>query len=577
MQVSIFIFIYFIHLWHVPALCPQSVKGRYLKYVITVIKHICVQKGWDSMKHLQLNQDKYGNMTIRDAFTQKIDKNNILGMFIIVVRLLNYKYTEILKNYVELITLSITECEKYSTDHLFGEFINCTQRIEHGVKNSMNMFDNLYHVMTFMSYIDIKFLFIHTLESPYVMVDEIYFAYHYINTMKISDRSFYTDQDGNLIPENAISVLLNIKIFLNELYLKAESVENKLCDFDQFPGRVYYHLIFKEKYLQYKLVNANVTTIDFVLIMLVSFFEDTIKYNYEDIGFKEILNPLLYKCVSLFVPHFIDPVSQEKGIVNLNILINEGNWNTLSYLYINHNGQDISLNRVLRDQANNNNFHLKKQYITQLLRCRFYDILKNVTTIFSGVIDLSQQEKNNSDKLENRKSYIECVSNFFLTMKSVQDLLNYLNTAMEKLKKASIWHENGAFYCMSPIKKIINNIFELMTEKNFLRDDFSDGILNLKEVANNYLADAQNVRFCIQSNLRNARRVHDKHCFYYEKILFSKQVVLDVSKKNANATNLTHSFTNPISNCQQACVELYIFCEDFISNEYKNLGFDKIN
>ncbi|XP_050531740.1 uncharacterized protein LOC126900231 [Daktulosphaira vitifoliae] len=572
MQLSIFIFIYFTHLGHISTLDLTSVKGSYLEYVITIIQHICGQKGWDSMKHLQLNHDEYENMTIKDAFTQKINKNNILDMFIIVVRLHNYKYSQILRNYAELITLNIKECEKYLTDNLFRGFIDSTRRIENEVKKSLKMFKKLYEVMTFISYIDIKFLFTNILQNPYVMVDEIYFAYHYTNTMKISDQSFYTDQVGNIKHENAISVLLNIKTFINQLYLMAQSVEKKRCVFAQLPEKINYHLIFEERYLHYNLVDDNPTAIDILLNMLDTFCKDTIKNDYEDLGFKEILNPILYKCDSLLVPQF-DSISQNKGIVNLNILLNDGNWETLHYLYITYNKQALSVNRVLRDQVNNNNYHLKKQYITLLLRCRFYDILKNFITRLSGVIHFCKQEK----KFENLKKFNECVNNFFLTMKSVQNFLHYLDIAMEKLKQATIWHDNGAFYCISPIKKIVNNVLDLMKQKNLLRDVFSDGILDLYEVANNYLNDVEDVKFSIQLDIKNASRVHNRHCSYHKKVLFSKQDVLNSIMTNAISTNITHLPTNPISYCQQACVDLYMYCEDFISNEYKNLGFDKIN
>ncbi|XP_050544545.1 uncharacterized protein LOC126907368 isoform X2 [Daktulosphaira vitifoliae] len=518
-------------------------------------------------------------MTVKDAFTYKIDKNNILDMSIIVVRLLNYKYAEILRNYAELITLSIKLCEKYLTDNLFREFIDCTQRIEHYVKNSLTMFDNLYQVMTFMSYLDMKFLFTKIPHNPFVMVDEIYFAYHYTNTMKISDPSFYIDHDGNIIPENAILVLLNINTFLNKLYLIAESIRKKKCIFAQLPGQVNYHLIFEERCLHYKSVNSNLTAINIVLIILGSFYMNTIKNDYEDLGFREILKPLLYKCDrcdSLFPPQF-DCISQKKGIVNLNILLNEGNWTTLNYLYINHNIQALSTNRVLRDPANDNNFHLKKQYITLLFRCRFFDLLKNFTALLTGVIDLCKKVKNKLKIYDDLNSYYICVTDFFLAMKSVQYFLNYLDTAMEKLKQALIWHENGAFYCLSPIKKMVNNLLKLMKEKNLLRDVFSEGVLSLDEVANNYLAGAQDVASSIKLDLRNTRSIHQRHCYHQEKVLFSKRDVLNISMKNVPSENIADPFYDPISHCQQTCVDLYMFCENFISNEYKNLGFDKIN
>ncbi|XP_050544377.1 uncharacterized protein LOC126907271 [Daktulosphaira vitifoliae] len=577
MQFRIFIFIYFIYLGLVSTLHPRTVKRKYLDYVIRVVNYIRVQEGWNSIKHLHLNHDVYKNLSIENVFAQKVDKNNILNMFSIVVHLLNYKYTEILRSYVELVTLILKECEKYSAANLFKEFINCTQHIEQKVKNSMIMFNDLYQVMTFMSSFDTKWLFKNISGIPFVMVEEIYFAYHYTNTMKISDQSFFIDENGNFIPENATSVLANIKKILDKLDLMVEKDQAKNCILVELSERIDYQLLFEEQYLHYKSTYCNLNIIDFMLNAVYEFCMNTIKNDYENLGFKEIINPLLYKRHSLYLPQ-IDFISQSKGIENLNIILNAGNWKILNYLYIKYNNQVLSANRVLRDQANNINFHLKKQYFTQLIRCRFYDLLKTFSSHLCGILELCKHEKTSSDKFSNPHKYIECLKNFHMTTRNIQHFLNYLKMAMEKLQKAYIWCENGTFYCLGPIKNIVENTLYLIEVINLRRDEFSDyDTLNLKRIADNYFEDAQYLKASLLSILNNVSRVHKKHCLFDGKPFHSKRDVLEHSNSNAYFTNIANPTINPVTSYQQACADFNRFCEDFIRIEYRNLGFDKIN
>ncbi|XP_050544392.1 uncharacterized protein LOC126907277 isoform X1 [Daktulosphaira vitifoliae] len=567
MQYRIFIFIYFTHLGYLSTLDPKTVKTRYLEYVITVVEHIRIQEGWNSMKHLQLNHDEYKNVTIKKVFAQKIDKMNITDMLSIVVGLLNYKYTQILKNYVEIVTLSIRECEKYSTDNLLKEFIDCTRRIEYAVKNSKIMFDNLYQVMTFMSYLDIKWLNANISGNPFVKVEEIYFAYNYINIMEISDQSFYIDQYGNYIPENATSVLLNIKTFVEHLYFMTENGEENNCILAELPVPINYNLFFKEEYLNFKSLNPHLSTFDFVIMMLDSFCNITIQNEYENLGFEKILNPLLYKCTSLCVPPF-DPISQEKGIMYLNFLLKEGNWKTVENLYIKHNDQLLSANRVLRDYANNNNFRLKMQYFTLLLRCRFFDLLKKFTSHLHGTVKCCKRDNFFMEVKNNPFKFTDCVKNVFMAISNSQVFLNCLNTAMDKLEKAKIWHGNGFYYCLSVIKNIVENILDLIQEKNLLQNIFANPeIPYIKEVVEKYYDNAMYVISSLKIMITNGKRINNKHCFYYEKPYNFKKAVLKNDETSISKNN---------GSCQQAFEELNMYCEDFVINEYKNLGFDKI-
>ncbi|XP_050545313.1 uncharacterized protein LOC126907770 [Daktulosphaira vitifoliae] len=576
MQFGIFIFIYFTHIGLISTLHPTTVRIKYIEYVIRVVDYLRIQNGWNSIKNLQLNYE-YRMMKIEKVFEQKIDKNNILKMYSIIVHLLNYKYTEILRSYVELVTLSIKECKMYSIAYLLSEYIDCTQRIEQKVKNSMIMFDNLYQVMTFMSDFDTKWLFINISGIPIVMVEEIYFAYHFTNTMIVSKQSYFIDQSGSFILDNATSVLSNIKIFIDQLYLMLENNEVKNCILADLPEPINYQFCLEEQYLHYKSDNANTSTIDLVLIMLDSLYNNTIKNDFEDLGFKEIINPLLYKCRSLYLPQ-INSISNELGILNMNIFLKECYWITLKYLYIRHNDLLVCANRVFRDQANSINFRLKKQYFTQLFRCRFYDLLKTFCLHLCGTLELCKQERTNIKKCKNSNIYIECLKNFHMTTRNIQNFFNYLNMAMDKLKRANIWHDNGSHYCLSPIKNIVENILNCIQEINLLQDEFFHSeSSNLKEIADDYLERALCVKTSLQLGINNVSRVHKKHCFYDEKPFHSKYELLVISNKNADSTNMANPTINPITNYQQACMEINWFCEEFIMMEYKNLGFDKIN
>ncbi|XP_050544395.1 uncharacterized protein LOC126907278 [Daktulosphaira vitifoliae] len=529
------------------------------------------------MKNLQLNQDEYKNLTIGKVFAQKIDKMNITDMLSIVVRLLNYKYTQILKNYVEIVTLSIRECEKYSTDNLLNEFINCTRRIEYAVKNSTIMFHNLYEVMTFMSYLDIQWLNSNISGNPFVKVEEIYFAYNYINIMEISDQSFYIDQYGNYIPENATSVLLNIKTFVGQLYLMTENDEEDDCILAELPVPINYNLIFEKEYLNFKSRNPHSSTFDFVKKMLDSFCNLTIENEYEDLGFEEILNPSSNKCYLLNLPR-LDSISQEKGIENLNILLNEGNWKTMEHLYIKYDNQVLSANRVLRDHANINNFRLKKQYFTLLLKCRFFDILKKFNSYLYQIVEFCKEEKVNIKIWKNPKTYIDCVKDLAMVIGGTLNFFSYINTAMEKLKQASIWLVNKKFYCLSPIKDIVNYIINWMDEKNLLRDVFANTEnINLKEVADKYFNDVQSVKYSLQVVIKNINQVQINCCFYHEKPVFSKKDLLSITQKSGTSLNIDNLTRNPFKNFKEACKALNTLCEDFITTEFRDLGFDRIN
>ncbi|XP_050546987.1 uncharacterized protein LOC126908718 [Daktulosphaira vitifoliae] len=569
MQLGIIIFIYFTYIGQVLNNQLKTEKKQYLKFVVTLVNHICVQEGWNSIKHLQLD-NAYNNITIEKLFAQKINNENIMTVFNIVVCLLNYRYSEVIRNYVEFITLSIQECEKYATANLFRDFIDCTLNIEHGVKNSIIMFDKLYQVMTFLSHIDIK-----NYETPFVLVDEIYFAYHVTNAMKITDQSFYIDQDGNFIPKNATYVLSSIKTFIGRLYYIVKSNERNNHILDKLPEPINYQLIFEKQYLNLKSVNSNLRIIDCVLYMLNSFYKNTITNDYENLGFREIINPLLYKCDHLFYGPPCYFVPHEKGIVNMNIMIKEGNWKTLKHLYIEHNNKVLSVNRVLRDQANNINFHLKRQHFTLLLRCRFYNILQNFYSHLSKIFNICNLEKSNILIRYSPNRYIKCVSSFFMSIKNIEVFLNYLNTAMNKLKQALIWYENGAFYCISPIRNIVNNVLHWMTLKNLSRTEFCNSN-NLKIVADNYMDDAKYMISSLQLVMKNGSLVYKKHCFYHENPFLSKKEILEMKKKNEKCINIV-TLPNIYINYQEACDELDKLCKDFVNIEYENLGFDKIN
>ncbi|XP_050544389.1 uncharacterized protein LOC126907274 isoform X3 [Daktulosphaira vitifoliae] len=276
------------------------------------------------------------------------------------------------------------------------------------------------------------------------------------------------------------------------------------------------------------------------------------------------------------VPPLDDPNNPGQRIAAMNILIDEINWDSLTGISIQESYQTISLSRVLRDPVDNYNFHLKKIYIIVLFRCKILEVLTEYTSYLTVILQLFGEEKKDLEFAINHVKYVESVYKFFDTVKRTQEFFNNINTAIMNLKKSSIWSQKQADSLLSPIEKLINDYFVLLNKKSLLRDDFfhienSD----MEIIVHKYLSDIKLVRNMLSSKLCDSKRKRLVSCIFESNPRFDQRNFIKMIKKNVAELNNTE-INDSITYCQQACVELTKYCENFNNVELKNLGFHKI-
>ncbi|XP_050539276.1 uncharacterized protein LOC126904338 [Daktulosphaira vitifoliae] len=538
--------------------CKISRK-TYSKYFIEVLNHIRVQKGWNLMHHLQV---KHSSITcpIRETFAQNIVDENFLSLYNNIIHLINYKYMEIVKIFANHLDIIIALCKTYLNLNSEKNLIYCTSIIQNSMKNSLVMFEHLYDSITVLSYLDVTLAFSKKCKNCDTIVDEIYFVKENINS-KTKPENFI-DIDPKDKKEKAKIVLLDVKYFIETITKITQNffennvvvVNNSMDDDLTSINAKKYSNIYSNKL---SFVNLLVEKLD-------TFYEETILNYYENLGFKQLLNPT----ESRLMPPLDLEISQDHEIQKLNAFINGGNWNLLYYINIIINDdQRISASHITRDQANNNNFRLKKIYFLQLIKCRFSEILMNYDYILSTTLEYCEFKKPNFNK------FIKCMTTFLNTFKATHTLFNFMLKALESLKEHSVWD----CYSISPsnlssLREFLVKCCEYISNDCLTNDDFGDSKLfshiHINNMANRYMYKLIKFRKFLIKSYKALQNQTNKCCDYGNKPETTWLHATDLS--NAQNFSKDELFT---VNKQNIFNRWLIFFNEFINNDYEGLGF----
>ncbi|XP_050525528.1 uncharacterized protein LOC126896632 [Daktulosphaira vitifoliae] len=548
-------------------------KIEYAKYLIRVMNHIRIQEGWNNIKHLELKMDSLHDKPLQEIFAQNVDSENLLELSIIIIDLLNNIYIEVIRSFLEFLSLIINVCKIYYADNLFKELIDCIELLENGVKKSTFLFEKLYTAITFISNLNIKYAFFKIEGNPFVVVDEIYFVKQFTSNIKLTDWTFYRNPCVDFDKNVALTVISNINKFAKELVEMIFNIKGNHNILENFPYQINIKFMFD------KLYNYNIDKYsdyhNFILHQLDTVYGHIAKNEFDNFGFNELLYPQIFKS-PLLTPPPDDSKSPGYKVKAMDILINEINWESLSGISILEYHQTIKSSRVFRDPVNVYNFQLKKTYILILLRCRFFEILSEYLSYLTAIVQLCNEEKGDLKSTKSQIKYIESVQQIFDTFKSSLDFFNYIDTAMMNLMKWSIWNHYSVDVFLSPIKLLVNNFIKQINEKKLLRDVFANTEnLDLIIIAKQHLDDLKNVCIIFNKNIVSAKKRQKDLCHFNSDFRTYKNNIKIISKKNAAVFNCTKG-NDPITNSQQACKEFHIYNQNFINYEYKNLGFHKI-
>ncbi|XP_050540030.1 uncharacterized protein LOC126904810 isoform X2 [Daktulosphaira vitifoliae] len=549
------------------------IRKEYFKYLTQVVSYICHQTGLHSINNDLLIQDSGNIISVEELMALKIDENNFLRIFSYIVSVFNFKYIEILQTFVEHINIIIEECEKYLTAKLFYNFINCTSLLEIGMTKSTVMFNSIYQVMWFLSYLDVKRIFVKIPGNPYTVVDEVYLAKQFIDSIQIKDQTYLAinqDEYNQSKINEALLVISNTKELIKNVTERAISVLNDISTVFIIPQRPDLKYKYKEEYLSQKCIENHLFL--FVLKGLNSFYTNTKENYYDNFNFDILLNPNAHN-----MQHLIHPLDyslqQFTEVKILKILVENGEWKTVDHISIILNGQVISANRIVRDPVSVHGFNLKKQYIIQLLNCKFFEIFSNYFSYLTPIVQFCHNEKLKLTEFSesNILTYMNCIKILFETIKSTEYFFTKIFSVVKKLKEESIWEVKSAHISLSFIEKLLNLIIKTFNDNYLYEELFKNRleIFHLKSV-DLYLKNMIKQR-SILNRLLYYKKKGKKSCQFIGK----SSPFIGNPEETANENDYLKKI-DTIVDYQNACMELSTFCKNFINIDFKDMGWDKI-
>ncbi|XP_050540178.1 uncharacterized protein LOC126904882 [Daktulosphaira vitifoliae] len=546
------------------AIQSKTYNKNYRKYIKTVVAYIHTQIGSNQMLNLKLKQDlvtyELAIIGVPDVFTRN---------YRYTIGVLNYKYTEILKKFLEYMNIIIDKCNQFQKINLSENFICCVTLLVEEIKNSSAMFENLHNAMKFISYIDIKFLFfVGRVMHP--IIDEIYFFHQFVKILETNNIV-----DINIIPnlDDSKTKLENITKF----YEDGLQIVNNLFKYSNVTD-ISKNTDLEKKQTQkcsndstIKIVNCS-NELNFEIVYstcskLNSFYNETIELWYKNLGFEHFLNPK--------TPDFTPPkdpeINQNDGIDALNILRLENGWQSMKYINIVYYDKRFNVDSILNDKINDVNFRIKRDHVSQLLRCKYTETLKNYQTLLSALLLICKK-----DSIEYQNN---CLIEVFKSFKKSKRMLKGLYNALITLNKSSIWIVNyNSHSSLHRILKWVVYGLTLLKKNNFSQIDFIDQdnnkkmneiIKELLDIFQKYLND-----LCYEINSFTSR--YETWCHFTENHVFEKNRIIYFFKTSIITLNNTN-ITKEIDIYLIACRSFENFCEYVYNSCYENLGFRKIN
>ncbi|XP_050523012.1 uncharacterized protein LOC126895317 [Daktulosphaira vitifoliae] len=532
----------------------NNYREDYKNYIKTVFGHIRTNIGSNEMLNLKLKLDSICTISIEEAFKPETNYHNFKNNYFYTICLLNFKYTEILKHFLDYIDIVLQKCKQFHERNLKENFISCVTSLVEEVKNSKTMFENLYNAMAFISYIDVRFLFKGAI-MPNVIIDEINFFLKYV-LQKILENSHL---DLNSLP-NIEDTEINIKN-LNEFHAVASKIVNNLYQNSN---------IIIETSIKTNSTSNQINEDDSYLVYLTcsklkSFYNENIEIWYENLGFEQFLNP--------YIPELLPPIdpniNKNMAIKTFNILRQESGWKTMEHINIIYNEKLFSVDSIMKDPIDKMNFQIKKEHLTQLIRCRYTEIIKNYHIMVSAILPLCNTEVNGFNN--------NCLIKFFDSFNKSKIMFESLHTALITLQKSSLW--SFTLLSHSSLQKIViwvDDFLNLLNNNDYSQDNFIDQNGNIKnEIIEKNLNIFINFRKNFYNDLNWDCGNMNSRCDM-KNPYFVKSKITNYFKYLASTMSTSYN-EQTIEMHHNAFKFFDEFCEYVYKSCYENLGFKKVD
>ncbi|XP_050546647.1 uncharacterized protein LOC126908528 [Daktulosphaira vitifoliae] len=526
----------------------------YLNYLIEVGNHLCIQNGWKSMGNLHLKLNSKRIFRVPDLMAQKLEPKNVFNVFYNIVDILNYRYSEVLSTFVELLNIVVDICIHFLNANVLEIFINCVLLLVKVINNSSTMFENLCNAMTFISYMDFKLVFPELKTNLITIVHDIYEIKNHKYFKKIRYEYLFVN----------LQVFIETKDFIGDVSKIANNCFEKNKSIINTGEKIDLKTECEIEYLTY-----NRDFPDFIQFMcnkINSFYTETIKINYEDLGFIQLINPTNHK----FIHPIDETINQELGIKTLNILFREGSWNSFSHIEVPHDNLIINARTVMRDLVTDHNFHLKKFYFTQIVRCRFFEVLIIYNKLLTILCKICRIEKKSNN-------YVKCVTYLFDTINYTVNMFYFMLTIMEKLKLSKIWLPERLYSNLLSTHQLIHNYVIDLKTYNVTRNVFiNTPEVNIEYLANDYMMSFQKARLQFSNKLRKLKQNQKNNC-YSEGLLVTTENLENKVTNIALVVNSSMANDTSVTQYELFSKYLYEFCKNFIKTDYKDTCFYKIH
>ncbi|XP_050545592.1 uncharacterized protein LOC126907928 isoform X12 [Daktulosphaira vitifoliae] len=417
--------------------------AQYKKYIDRVVSYIYLQ--------IIYNQ-KLNSNGVEEAFQQYTDLPKLRLKYNYTISVLNFEYTKIIKKFLEYVAIIIRKCHECHKNKLPEKFVSWVILLEDQIKNSKTMFENLHNAMKFISYIDIRYLFSEC-TVPHAIIEEIDFIYQFVSEKNVENSSFDLNKSLNQISKIKLG---NIVKFHKDL----TKIVNSLTEDSKYIDP---SIKTDLKKIEINERSKKKNSFDVYSEHPNKFYNETINIWYKNLGFEQFLEPIEAE----FKPPIDPKTNQNDGIKALNIICKESGWEKMNHISIIYFGKQLSLDRIINDEVCDMNFRIKKEHVSQLLRCRYTEVLKNYYAILSSIMCVCLNDV--------RNFYHNCLIKLFNSFKESEKMIEGLYKAMVASNRSSIWsvHRNS--------KSSLHNLFQWVTiilrflkNNNFNLDNFMD-------------------------------------------------------------------------------------------------------
>ncbi|XP_050544992.1 uncharacterized protein LOC126907624 [Daktulosphaira vitifoliae] len=516
--------------------------AMYGNYIERVVSHIY------SQIISYRKRDSNNTIDIEEALQPNTNMLKFRLRYCYIISILNFKYIEILKKILDLIKHIISKCQQYYQKNLVNNFIACVQMLEIIVKNSKTMIENLHNAMKFLSYIDIRFLFSEGF-VPHPIFDVIDFIYQYVLKKSLESSTI----DLNKSPYEIFEMKLeNLTIFQTDASKKV-------------------NIFFQNCYLMDILLTNDFKNIKIAKLpndlksakskRLNKFFNEIVEVWYKNLGFEEFLNPKTTE----FIPPIDPDTNQNDGVKALNILRKESGWKKMNHISIVYFGKQFSVDRIIYDEVSNINFRIKKEHVSQLLRCRFTEIMINYHTLLYAMLHVCNKDAFNY--------YHNCLTELFSSFVKSKKMLEDLYEAFVTLNKSSIWSVNyTSESCLRVVFEWVADFLSLLENNDFSLKNIDN---NEIEIVEQLLVIFENKLITFSSQLSNDLSQYNFRCQIEDKFKNVKYYVNYFRNPGNISIHLNPAFSIPIM--FNACNFFESFCENVSKSCYQDLGFEKLS